>query len=238
MFEGTEREIVFQEIDVLAQGRRPDHRSYAFELAGTRPNEAPDVGDQVERHLDHDAVLGRALSRDGRAAIRTSAPTSSTSTSCARTSCSGRRSSTSSSHRTCSATSLSDLGSRGLRDDRHRAVRQHQSGAHVSVTVRAGSRFGARHRGQGHRQPDRTDLVGRADARLPRPSRRRRARSSPRSNACWPTRKHRARPTSGAAPRRPNWDARSPRRCSVRAALAARLWHDNGKATRHAAGDN
>ena len=34
---------------------------FAFELARTRAAEARDVGDQVERHLDHDAVLGRAL---------------------------------------------------------------------------------------------------------------------------------------------------------------------------------
>ena len=67
---------------------------------------------------------------------------------------------------------LSDLGPGLHRNDRHRAVGQHQSDARASVAVRAGARLGARHRRAGHRQPDRPDLVGRADARLPRPSRR------------------------------------------------------------------
>ncbi len=35
----------------------------------------------------------------------------------------------------------------------------------VSVAVRAGARLGAGHRRQGHRESDRPDLVGRADAR-------------------------------------------------------------------------
>ena len=37
---------------------------YAFELARSRAEEAPDVGDEVERDRDHDAVLGRALQGD------------------------------------------------------------------------------------------------------------------------------------------------------------------------------
>ncbi len=57
---------------------------------------------------------------------------------------------------------------RRLRHDRHRAVGQHQPGARAPVAVRAGARLGARHRRQGHRQPDRPDLVRRADARFPR----------------------------------------------------------------------
>ena len=80
LFEGTEREIVFQEsvftrkgVDRILQVR--------VRARGDAARAARHVGDQVERHLDHDAVLGRALSRDGRAAIRTSASTSSTSTS-------------------------------------------------------------------------------------------------------------------------------------------------------------
>ena len=44
---------------------------------------------------------------------------------------------------------------RGVRQPRHRAERQHQSRAHASVDVRADPRVGARHRGQGDRQPDR-----------------------------------------------------------------------------------
>ena len=80
MFEGTEREIVFQE-SVFSRKGVDRIMKFAFELARTRAGEARHVGDQVERHLDHDAVLGRALQGDGRAAIRTSAPTSTTSTS-------------------------------------------------------------------------------------------------------------------------------------------------------------
>ena len=44
---------------------------FAFELARRRAREAPDVGDQVQRHLDHDAVLGRARRRRWRADIPT-----------------------------------------------------------------------------------------------------------------------------------------------------------------------
>ena len=61
----------------------------------------------------------------------------------------------------------------------------------VSVAVRAGARLGAGHRRQGHRQSDRPDLVGRADARLLgyRDAAR---RSSRRSSACSPIRTRRA----------------------------------------------
>ena len=41
----------------------------------------------------------------------------------------------------------------------------------ISVVVRAGARLGARHLRQGHRQPDRPDLVGRDDARASGPRR-------------------------------------------------------------------
>ena len=71
MYEGTDREIVFQESVFSRKGVDRIMR-FAFELARPRPAQAPHVGDQVERHLDHDAVLGRALPRDGGAAIRTS----------------------------------------------------------------------------------------------------------------------------------------------------------------------
>ena len=58
---------------------RPDH---ALRLrACAQPQKARDLGDQVERHHPHDAVLGRALRRDRRATIPTSRPTSTTSTS-------------------------------------------------------------------------------------------------------------------------------------------------------------
>ena len=37
---------------------------FAFELARTRAKQARDLGDEVQRHRDHDAVLGRALQGD------------------------------------------------------------------------------------------------------------------------------------------------------------------------------
>ena len=66
--------------DLHAQGRRP-RPALRLRAGAHASREAPDVGDQVERHLDHDAVLGRALRGDGRARTRTSASTSTTSTS-------------------------------------------------------------------------------------------------------------------------------------------------------------
>ena len=58
---------------------RPGH---ALRLrAGPHPQEARDLGDQVERHHSYDAVLGRALRGDRRANTPTSRPTSTTSTS-------------------------------------------------------------------------------------------------------------------------------------------------------------
>ena len=78
----------------------------------------------------------------------------------------------------------------------------------VPVAVRAGARLGARHRRQGHRQSDRPDLVGRADARLPRPSPRRRAAIVRGDRA-------RARGSGGAAHARPRRHARR-RSSSVR----------------------
>ncbi len=47
---------------------------------------------------------------------------------------------------------------------RHRADRQPQSGAQISLDVRADPRLGLRHHGQGHRQPGRHVLVRRHDA--------------------------------------------------------------------------
>ena len=65
-----------------------------------------------------------------------------------------------------------------LRQPRHRARREHQPRARLSLDVRADSRLGARHRRQGHRQPDRRDLGRRDDARPPRSPRPPRPRSS------------------------------------------------------------
>ena len=64
---------------------------------------------------------------------------------------------------------LSDLGPLH-RNDRHSAVGQPQSRSALSVAVRTGARVRSRHRGPGHREPDRTDLERLADARLAWPS--------------------------------------------------------------------
>ena len=82
------------------------------------------------------------------------------------------------------------------------------------VDVRAGPRLRARHRGQGHREPHRPDLVGRDDARAPRArgGRRRRPR---RNRGAW-CGMARARATS-AVPR-PRW--RSERRSRPRSRSA------------------
>jgi tartrate dehydrogenase/decarboxylase/D-malate dehydrogenase len=53
---------------------------------------------------------------------------------------------------------------------RHRADRQHRSGAALPVDVRTDPRLGVRHHGQGPRQSGRHLLVGRDDARAPRRS--------------------------------------------------------------------
>ena len=111
-------------------------------------------------------------------------------------------------------------GPRLHRDDRHRALGEPQPDATVPLAVRAGPRQRARHRRPGHRQPDRPDLVGGDDARLPRPGRpapRPRAtrtpttRSSARSNTS--ASKGRGRGTWGA-PRRPRRSAGRSRRRS------------------------
>ena len=157
-------------IGVHAQGGR-SHPQVRVRARDDPAGTPPDVGDQVQRHLDHDALLGRALQGDGRAVsghpqrpvphrhperpFRAATPVF-------------RR------RRRLEPVRRHPLGPRPrrLRHHRHRALGQHQSRADPSVAVRAGSRLGARHRGQGDRESDRADLVGRADARFPRPSRR------------------------------------------------------------------
>src|SRR4029079_10565929 len=62
------------------------------------------------------------------------------------------------------------------RQPRHRADRQHRSGASLSLDVRADPRLGVRHHGQGRRESDRHLLVGRPAARAPRRARRGQAR--------------------------------------------------------------
>ena len=80
MFEGTEREVVFQESVFTRKGVDRILR-FAFELAQQARGQARHLGDQVERHRDHHAVLGRALPGDGGAVPGGAQPTSITSTS-------------------------------------------------------------------------------------------------------------------------------------------------------------
>ena len=79
MFEGTEREMVVQQSTFTRKGVDRIMK-FAFELALKRRAEARDLGDQVERHLDHHAVLGRALRGDGQAVPAGAARASTTST--------------------------------------------------------------------------------------------------------------------------------------------------------------
>jgi len=64
MFPDTEREFVTQQT-VMTRIGVDRILKFAFELAQSRPEEASDLGDQVQRHLDHHAVLGRARRGDG-----------------------------------------------------------------------------------------------------------------------------------------------------------------------------
>ena len=150
LFEGTEREIVVRNRSSPPRCRpHPEVRVRARRQARGK---APDVGDEVERHRDHDAVLGRAFSRDGqrlsghphrpvpyRHPERAFRPLS-------------RIASTSSSARNLFGDILSDLGP-ALRHDRHCAVGEHQSRAALSVAVRARARIGARYRREGIANP-------------------------------------------------------------------------------------
>ena len=64
LYEGTEYEMAMQQAVFTRRGCDRVMR-YAFELAA-HPQEARHLGDQVERHHPHDAVLGRALRGDRR----------------------------------------------------------------------------------------------------------------------------------------------------------------------------
>ena len=80
-----------------ARGRHPGNRDdphrrrprpeIRLRARQKRAKEAPHLGDEVERHLDHHALLGRARGGDGQALSRTCAGTSTTSTSSPRISC-------------------------------------------------------------------------------------------------------------------------------------------------------
>ena len=104
LFRGSPEEMAIQQAIFTRKGCDRVMR-YAFERAKARPEAARDLGDQVQRHHPHHAVLGRALRRHRPPTTPTSRPTSSTSTSSPRTSSSTPTGSTSSSARTSSATS-------------------------------------------------------------------------------------------------------------------------------------
>ena len=154
-------------VGVLALRHRPRAalRLRAGELA---PAQEPDRGDQEQRHRDQHAVVGRPRRR-GRQGL-------------------SRREGRQAAHRhpqrplRAAAAALRRGGrEQPVRrhpvrpragDHRHHrpgAEREPQPRAQVPVAVRAGARLGAGHLRPAHRQPDRDDLVGRADARLPDP---------------------------------------------------------------------
>ena len=163
MFPGTEREVVVQET-VMTRIGVDRVLQFAFDLAQQAAEEAPDLGDEVERHLDHDAVLGRARRGDGEALSRT---------------CKWDK------YHIDILTAhfvlhpdwfdvvvasnlfgdiLSDLGPACTGTIGIAPSGNINPGAQIPVAVRAGARLGAGHRRAGHRQPDRADLVGRHDA--------------------------------------------------------------------------
>ena len=80
MYEGTDMEAAIQQAVFSKKGCDRVMR-YAFELAKKHKLKERDVGHQVERHLDLDALLGRALRRHLQGIPAASRPTSSTSTS-------------------------------------------------------------------------------------------------------------------------------------------------------------
>ena len=78
MFPETEREFVVQET-VMTRHGVDRVLKYAFDLARGAAEEAPDLGNEIERHLDHNALLGRARRSDGQKLSRHPLETSSTS---------------------------------------------------------------------------------------------------------------------------------------------------------------
>ncbi len=193
MYPDTEREIVIQET-VMSRIGVDRVLKFAFELAAVAAEEAPHLGDQVERHRHHHAVLGRAGRRDGGALSRRQ----------------GRSLPHRHPDRPLRATAAvlrhrrrqqpvrrhPERPGAGLhRDDRHCPLGQHQSLARASFAVRAGARLGAR-----------TSPAAASPIRSARSGRARRCstswaiatpttRSSRRSRRCW------IRAAAGRAPR-------------------------------------
>ena len=104
MFPDTDREFVTQQTVMTPHRRRP-HSEVRVRSGAVAAEEAPDLGDQVERHLDHHAVLGRAGGGHAASTIQRSNGTSTISIFSARISCCTRTGSMWSSVPTCSAIS-------------------------------------------------------------------------------------------------------------------------------------
>ena len=64
MFPDTDREFVTQQTVMTPHRRRP-HPEVRVRSGAVAAEEASDLGDQIQRHLDHHAVLGRARGGDG-----------------------------------------------------------------------------------------------------------------------------------------------------------------------------
>ena len=159
MFPGTEREFVVQETVMTRVGV---DRVLQIRLRAGAParEEAPHLGNQVERHLHHHAVLGRARRRGRARAIPT---------------CRWDK------YHIDILTAhfvlhpdwfdvvvasnlfgdiLSDLGPACTGTIGIAPSGNINPDGKLPVAVRAGARIGARHRRPGHRQPCRPDLVG------------------------------------------------------------------------------
>ena len=147
-------------VDVHAARRRA-HRRVRVRAGASAAAAALTSADEVQRHRPHACRSGTRSSREVAARLpgRRDA-TRSTSTRSARRSCMQPGSFDVVVGSNLFGDILTDLaaGARGL--DRHRAVGEPQPRARVPVDVRARPRLGARHRRQGHRQPDRRCLVG------------------------------------------------------------------------------
>ena len=183
---------------------------FAFELAQSRPQEAPDLGDQAQRHRDHDAVLGRARRRRWRRPTRRGGRQVPHRHPDRASSCSGRSCFDVVVASNLFGDILSDLGPGLHRHDRHRAFGQPQPDARALPSLFEPVHGSAPDiAGKGIANPIGQIWCGRDDARLPRPPRRARrdprrdrggARPSPAAPRTPRPRRHRrAPPTSGRA---------------------------------------
>ena len=156
---------------------------YAFELAADPAGAAPHLGHEEQRHLDLDALLGRAGGGDGRGLPRRPRRPVRTSTSSPPTSCSSPTRFDVVVASNLFGDILSDLGPACTGTIGIAPSANINPTRELPEPVRAGPRLRARHRRAGHRQPDRPDLVRLDDARPPRSprggGRRARARSRP-----------------------------------------------------------